>query len=231
MVQRLGGVGEVFDPISVGSIRTRQQGFFVFKDPEGFSDFVLSAIFFWGEFFFCFLPKRKTKSSLWFLRSKNLFFFGAMIHKAQLDLPVFPKRRRPQKRESIQRPDQNHPRLLDGTNDENKQKISLVQWFNRFFSKKHGKTFCGEYPQDLGASLNETHFGSKLVVEPKFSWARLERSKNRGVLWKKATWIFDFQMMTHLKSVIYHIQRNKEMLHMNFWGQFFWIIFFSMKDL
>lgn len=37
------------------------------------------------------------------------------------------------------------------------------------FSKKHGKTFCGEYPQDLGASLNETHFGSKLVVEPKFS--------------------------------------------------------------
>ena len=30
----------------------------------------------------------------------------------------------------------------------------------------------------LGASLNETHFGSKLVVEPRFRWARLERSKN-----------------------------------------------------
>ena len=44
-------------------------------------------------------------------------------------------------------------------------------WVNplMFFSKKHGKTFCGEYLQDLGASLNETHFGSKLVVEPKFS--------------------------------------------------------------
>lgn len=180
MVQRLGGVGEDV-LIRFPWVRSEHGSRDFFFQGSGRVRILFFRPFFFGGVFLVFYQKEKQNQALWFLRSKNLFFFGD---------PWFTK---------------------------------LERWTFKFFPNQENQSnvltkTIPKFWRNLTMKTSEKN-SFKSMIQQIFFW------------WKKAKNEFlrnpnddSFEI-----SNLPHGPRNKEMLHMNFWGPFFWIIFFQWR--